>query len=100
MYSWLRRRSRRTRPTESALEIGAFRPSYHRLQSVSKHEASSVGEVDEAGASDRRLDTDRLSYKEMAKLGFLGLGLMGYPMARNLIRAGHDVAFAMAVVRR
>src|ERR1700736_3316949 len=27
----------------------------------------------------------------MAKLGFLGLGIMGYPMARNLIRAGHDV---------
>ena len=27
----------------------------------------------------------------MAKLGFLGLGLMGYPMARNLIKAGHDV---------
>jgi 3-hydroxyisobutyrate dehydrogenase-like beta-hydroxyacid dehydrogenase len=30
--------------------------------------------------------------REMAKLGFLGLGLMGYPMARNLIRAGHEVA--------
>ena len=28
----------------------------------------------------------------MAKLGFLGLGIMGYPMARNLRRAGHDVA--------
>jgi 3-hydroxyisobutyrate dehydrogenase/2-hydroxy-3-oxopropionate reductase len=28
----------------------------------------------------------------MAKLGFLGLGLMGYPMARNLMRAGHQVA--------
>jgi 3-hydroxyisobutyrate dehydrogenase-like beta-hydroxyacid dehydrogenase len=28
----------------------------------------------------------------MANLGFLGLGLMGYPMARNLIRAGHSVA--------
>jgi 3-hydroxyisobutyrate dehydrogenase-like beta-hydroxyacid dehydrogenase len=28
----------------------------------------------------------------MAKLGFLGLGLMGYPMARNLARAGHPVA--------
>ena len=28
----------------------------------------------------------------MAKLGFLGLGLMGYPMARNLLRAGHQVA--------
>src|SRR6185436_14690681 len=28
----------------------------------------------------------------MAKLGFLGLGLMGYPMARNLLRAGHRVA--------
>jgi 3-hydroxyisobutyrate dehydrogenase-like beta-hydroxyacid dehydrogenase len=27
----------------------------------------------------------------MAKLGFLGLGIMGYPMARNLIQAGHDV---------
>jgi 3-hydroxyisobutyrate dehydrogenase/2-hydroxy-3-oxopropionate reductase len=27
----------------------------------------------------------------MAKLGFLGLGLMGYRMARNLLRAGHDV---------
>ncbi|HEY1340095.1 MAG TPA: NAD(P)-dependent oxidoreductase [Bryobacteraceae bacterium] len=28
----------------------------------------------------------------MAKLGFLGLGLMGYPMARNLLRAGHEVS--------
>src|ERR1035437_5897058 len=28
----------------------------------------------------------------MAKLGFFGLGLMGYPMARNLFRAGHEVA--------
>src|ERR1700720_244352 len=28
----------------------------------------------------------------MSKLGFLGLGLMGYPMARNLLRAGHQVA--------
>jgi 3-hydroxyisobutyrate dehydrogenase-like beta-hydroxyacid dehydrogenase len=28
----------------------------------------------------------------MANLGFLGLGLMGYPMARNLLRAGHQVA--------
>src|SRR5262245_55035279 len=27
----------------------------------------------------------------MAKLGFLGLGLMGYPMVRNLLRAGHEV---------
>jgi 3-hydroxyisobutyrate dehydrogenase-like beta-hydroxyacid dehydrogenase len=27
----------------------------------------------------------------MAKLGFLGLGLMGYPMARNLLKAGHEV---------
>ncbi len=28
----------------------------------------------------------------MAKLGFLGLGLMGYPMARNLRHAGHEVS--------
>lgn len=28
----------------------------------------------------------------MAKLGFLGLGIMGMPMARHLIEAGHDVA--------
>ena len=28
----------------------------------------------------------------MPKLGFLGLGLMGYPMARNLLRAGNEVA--------
>jgi 3-hydroxyisobutyrate dehydrogenase-like beta-hydroxyacid dehydrogenase len=28
----------------------------------------------------------------MAKLAFLGLGAMGYPMARNLVRAGHEVA--------
>ncbi len=28
----------------------------------------------------------------MAKVGFLGLGLMGYPMARNLARAGHQLA--------
>ncbi|MCW5965082.1 MAG: NAD(P)-dependent oxidoreductase [Bryobacterales bacterium] len=28
----------------------------------------------------------------MAKLGFLGLGIMGYPMARNLLKKGHTVA--------
>jgi 3-hydroxyisobutyrate dehydrogenase-like beta-hydroxyacid dehydrogenase len=28
----------------------------------------------------------------MARLGFLGLGIMGKPMARSLIRAGHNVA--------
>jgi 3-hydroxyisobutyrate dehydrogenase/2-hydroxy-3-oxopropionate reductase len=28
----------------------------------------------------------------MAKLGFLGLGIMGLPMARNLLKAGHEVA--------
>ncbi len=28
----------------------------------------------------------------MARLGFLGLGIMGYPMARNLLRARHEVA--------
>jgi 3-hydroxyisobutyrate dehydrogenase/2-hydroxy-3-oxopropionate reductase len=28
----------------------------------------------------------------MAKLGFLGLGIMGAPMARRLMEAGHDVA--------
>lgn len=28
----------------------------------------------------------------MAKLGFAGLGLMGGPMAHNLLKAGHDVA--------
>lgn len=28
----------------------------------------------------------------MAELGFLGLGIMGYPMARHLLRAGHSVA--------
>ena len=28
----------------------------------------------------------------MAKLAFLGLGIMGGPMARNLLRAGHEVA--------
>ena len=28
----------------------------------------------------------------MAKIGFVGLGNMGLPMARNLVKAGHDVA--------
>lgn len=28
----------------------------------------------------------------MAKLGFIGLGIMGMPMAKNLIAAGHEVA--------
>ena len=28
----------------------------------------------------------------MARLGFIGLGIMGYPMARNLVAAGHEVA--------
>lgn len=29
----------------------------------------------------------------MSKVGFIGLGAMGRPMARNLLRAGHDVTF-------
>ena len=28
----------------------------------------------------------------MAQLGFLGLGVMGLPMARHLLKAGHEVA--------
>jgi 3-hydroxyisobutyrate dehydrogenase/2-hydroxy-3-oxopropionate reductase len=28
----------------------------------------------------------------LAQLGFLGLGIMGYPMAGHLLKAGHDVA--------
>lgn len=28
----------------------------------------------------------------MANLGFLGLGIMGYPMARHLVKSGHQVA--------
>lgn len=28
----------------------------------------------------------------MARIGFIGLGIMGLPMAANLVRAGHDVA--------
>ena len=27
----------------------------------------------------------------MAKVAFLGLGVMGYPMAGHLVAAGHDV---------
>ena len=27
----------------------------------------------------------------MAKIGFIGLGNMGGPMAQNLVKAGHDV---------
>jgi 3-hydroxyisobutyrate dehydrogenase-like beta-hydroxyacid dehydrogenase len=33
-----------------------------------------------------------MSDTSRSKLGFLGLGTMGYPMARNLLRAGHEVA--------
>ena len=29
----------------------------------------------------------------MAKIGFLGLGDMGTPMARRLLRAGHELVF-------
>ncbi len=36
----------------------------------------------------------------MARLGFLGLGIMGYPMARNLIRAGHEVALWSNTARK
>jgi 3-hydroxyisobutyrate dehydrogenase-like beta-hydroxyacid dehydrogenase len=28
----------------------------------------------------------------MTKLGFIGLGIMGMPMARHLLEAGHEVA--------
>ena len=29
--------------------------------------------------------------KGEAKLGFIGLGIMGYPMAKNLLKAGYAV---------
>ena len=28
----------------------------------------------------------------MARVGFVGLGVMGFPMARHLVKAGHDVS--------
>jgi 3-hydroxyisobutyrate dehydrogenase len=30
--------------------------------------------------------------QQTEKLGYLGLGMMGFPMARRLLNAGHDVA--------
>ncbi|MFM2114413.1 MAG: binding domain of 6-phosphogluconate dehydrogenase, partial [Actinomycetota bacterium] len=27
----------------------------------------------------------------MTRVGFVGLGVMGYPMAGHLVKAGHDV---------
>src|SRR5580658_4367474 len=33
-----------------------------------------------------------LEFNSMAQLGFLGLGIMGAPMARHLLKAGHGVA--------
>ena len=34
----------------------------------------------------------RIQSSIMAKLGFVGLGLMGSPMARSLLKGGHEVA--------
>ncbi len=36
----------------------------------------------------------------MAKLGFLGLGIMGLPMARNLVKSGHEVALGRTPAAR
>jgi 3-hydroxyisobutyrate dehydrogenase-like beta-hydroxyacid dehydrogenase len=33
----------------------------------------------------------------LAKLGFLGLGIMGYPMARHLVRSGHTLGHEVAL---
>ena len=33
-------------------------------------------------------------------IGFIGLGVMGEPMARNLVAAGHDESFTAARRRR
>ncbi len=38
-----------------------------------------------------KLAQDGTRGKQMAKLAFLGLGVMGYPMAGHLVKAGHDV---------
>ena len=35
--------------------------------------------------------TSRRHYPHLMKIGFIGLGTMGAPMARNLVAAGHDV---------
>src|SRR5580704_6239338 len=37
------------------------------------------------------LQNDRI-INSMAQLGFLGLGIMGYPMARHLVKSGNQVA--------
>src|SRR5215471_5501310 len=53
-----------------------------------KHSRGPIAISDEAGL----LPFAAIQSGVMANLGFLGLGLMGYPMARNLLRAGHRVA--------
>ena len=32
------------------------------------------------------------------KVGFIGLGIMGKPMAKNLLKAGHDDNFDMFII--
>jgi 3-hydroxyisobutyrate dehydrogenase/2-hydroxy-3-oxopropionate reductase len=53
-----------------------------------KHNRGPISLPDSAGG----LPFAAIQSSVMANLGFLGLGLMGYPMARNLLRAGHRVA--------
>ena len=36
----------------------------------------------------------------MARIGFVGLGNMGLPMALNLIKAGHQVEGSTSTARR
>ena len=33
-------------------------------------------------------------------IGFIGLGIMGKPMARNLLKAGYQLSFTIAAARR
>ena len=51
--------------------------------------ARCVGQAQKAFNADQ-VGTEK-GQKRMAKLAFLGLGVMGYPMAGHLARAGHEV---------
>jgi glyoxylate/succinic semialdehyde reductase len=44
------------------------------------------------GVASRREIRRIREVRAMAKVGFIGLGIMGEPMCRNVIRKGHDVA--------
>jgi len=84
----------RAHPVQAACRLDLWEAARHRVTTILFPCARRPADLGRAGqkARKRRLIRRVLMAQNKLKIGWIGMGRMGYPMAERLLKAGYDVS--------